>query len=95
MIASRLDGPRLRKGLARMKPSALGLDGWSMADLGSLPDRPLGWLADLLREVERPGKWPTRLAEGYTALVPWTSPAPGSRGNKAPRRCCSGGSPSI
>ena len=69
MIASQLDGPRLRKGLSRMKPSALGLDGWSLADLRSLPDRLLGWLADPLREVERLGKWPTRLAKGYTALI--------------------------
>ena len=74
MIASRLDGPRLRKGLSRMKPSALGLDGWSLADLRSFPDRLLGWLADLLREVERLGKWPIRLAEGYTALIPKEGP---------------------
>ena len=74
MIASRLDGPRLREGLSRMKPSAQGLDGWSLADLRSLPDRLLGWLADLLREVERLGKWPARLAEGYTALIPKEGP---------------------
>ena len=52
MIDSRLDGPRLRKGLSRMKPSALGLDKWSMADLHSLPDRLLDPLVDVLREVE-------------------------------------------
>ena len=74
MIASRLDSPRLRKGLSRMKPSALGLDGWSLADLCSLPDKLLGWLADLLREVERLGKWPARPAEGYTALIPKEGP---------------------
>ena len=74
MIALQLDGPRLRKGLSRMKPSALGLDGWSLADLRSLPDRLPGWLADLLREVERLGKWPTCLAEGYTALIPREGP---------------------
>ena len=74
MIASRLYGPRLRKGLFRMKPLALGLDGWSLADLRSLPDRLLGWLTDLLREVERLGKWPARLAEGYTALIPKEGP---------------------
>ena len=34
----------------------------------------LGWLVDLLREVERLGKWPTRLAEGYTALIPKEGP---------------------
>ena len=60
MIAARLDGHRLRKGLSRMKPSALGLDGWSLADLRSLPERPLGWMADLLREVERLGRLPAR-----------------------------------
>ena len=70
MIASRVDGRHLRKGLSRMKPSALGLDGWSPADPRSLPDRLLRWLAELLREVERLGKWPARLAEGYTALIP-------------------------
>ena len=52
-----------------MKPSALGLDGWSLADLRSLPDVLLGWLADLLWEVERLGRWPTCLAEGYSALL--------------------------
>ena len=74
MIASRLDGPRLCKGLSRMKPPALGLDGWSLADLRSLPYRLLGWLADLLREVERLGRWLARLAEGYTALIPKEGP---------------------
>ena len=74
MLATQLDGPRLRKGLPRMKPSALGLDGWSLGDLRSLPERVLGWLADLLREVERRGKWPARLAEGYTALIPKEGP---------------------
>ena len=74
MMDSRLDGPRLCKGLSRMKPSALGLDGWTLADLRSLPDRLLGWLADLLREVEHLGRWPARLAEGYTALIPKEGP---------------------
>ena len=77
MIAPRLDGPRLRKGLSRMKPSALGLDGWRLAHLRSLPERLLGLLAELLREEERLGKWPSRLAEGYTALIPNEGP-PGS-----------------
>ena len=85
IIASRLDGPRLRKGLSRMKPSALGLDGWSLANLRSFPDRLLGWLADLLREVERLGKWPTCLAEGYTALIPKEG-APGPLNTRPLRR---------
>ena len=74
MIASRLDGPRLRKGLSYMKPLAFGLDGWSFADLCSLRGRLLGWKADLLREVERLGKWVTRLAVHYTALIPKEGP---------------------
>ena len=75
MLASQLDGPRLRKGLPRMRPSVLGLDGWSLEDIRSLPERVLGWLAHLLREVERRGKWPARLAEGYTALIPKEGPS--------------------
>ena len=74
MIASQLDGPRLRKGLSRMKTSALGLDGWSLVDLHSVPDKLLSWMTDLLREVDRLGKWPTRMAEGYTALIPKEGP---------------------
>ena len=66
--------PCLRKGLSRMKPSALGLDGWSLADLRSLPNRLLGWLAESLRDVERLGRWPARLAEGYIALIPKEGP---------------------
>ena len=57
-----------------MKPSALGLDRWSLADLHSLPDRLLGWLADLLPEVDRLGRWPARLAEAYRALIPKEGP---------------------
>ena len=44
MIASRLDGPSLHKGLSRMKPSALRLNGWSLADL-PLPTRQTAGLA--------------------------------------------------
>ena len=74
MIASRLNGRRLRKGLSRMKPLAPGLDGWSLVDLRSLHNRLLGWVADLLLEVERLGKRPARLAQGYTALIPKVGP---------------------
>ena len=34
----------------------------------------MGWLADLLREIERLGKWPARLAQGYTPLIPKEGP---------------------
>ena len=74
MIASQLYRPGLRKGLSHMKPSALGLDWWSLADLRSLLNRLLCWLADLLREVEHVGTWLTRLAEGYMALIPKKGP---------------------
>ena len=87
MVASLPDGCRLRKGLSRMKPWALGLDGWSLVDLCSLPDRLLSWLADLLWEVERLGKWPARLAEGYMALIPKKGP-PGPMNNR-PLTCLS------
>ena len=53
---------------------SLGLDGWSLEDLCALPDQLLEWLADLLREVERQGRWPLLLAEGYTALIPKEGP---------------------
>ena len=74
MISGPLTGRRLRRALMRMHPSALGLDGWSLEDLRALPDQLLEWLADLLREVERQGRWPLRLAEGYTALIPKEGP---------------------
>ena len=73
-IAVRLDGPRLRKAVSYMKPWALGLHGWDLADRHSLPDMVLGWLADLLREMERLGKWLAHLAEGYTALIAKAGP---------------------
>ena len=37
MIASRLNGPRLRKGLSRMKPLALGLDGGAWPTAAPFP----------------------------------------------------------
>ena len=50
------------------------VDRWSLADLRSVPARLPGWLAGLVREMERLGKWPTWLAEGYTALIPKEGP---------------------
>ena len=67
MVASRLDGPRLCKGLSRMNHTMLGLERWSLADLRSVPDRLLGWLPDLLREVEHLGKWLSPLPQGGPA----------------------------
>ena len=59
----------LRCALTQMRPSALGLEDWSLVELRALPNTLLEWPADLLQEVERKGCWPTRLAEGYTALI--------------------------
>ena len=59
-----------RKQLRFMHPTALGLNGWSLKDLRSLPLRLLGWLAELLTLVEVTSRWPETLARGYTALIP-------------------------
>ena len=52
-----------------VKP-ANGLDLWSVSLLKRLP--PTFWdaLAELLHMVERTGRWPDRVAEGFTLLVP-------------------------
>ena len=57
-----------------MNPLVLGLDGWGLAEVEALPDVLPGWLAELLQLVERRGRWPTRLAEGHTALIPKEGP---------------------
>ena len=38
------------------------------------PRQAAGLVGRPLREVERLGRWPTRLAEGYTALIPKEGP---------------------
>ena len=70
MLAKQLTGPYLRRRLMAMRPSAMGLDGWSLHDLRTLPDRVLHWLAQLLSLIEEMGQWPTLLAQGYTSLIP-------------------------
>ena len=70
MLAKQLTGPYLRRRLMAMRPSAMGLDGWSLQDLRALPDRVLQWLAQLLALIEEMGQWPALLAQGYTSLIP-------------------------
>ena len=70
MLHKPLTGGYLRKRLRFMHFTALGLDGWSLKDLRSLPLRLLDWLAELLTLVEVTGRWPEVLARGYTALIP-------------------------
>ena len=70
MLHKPLTGGYLRKHLRFMHPTALGLDGWSLGDLRSLPLRLLDWLAELLTLVEVTGRWPEVLARRYTALIP-------------------------
>ena len=70
MLHKPLTGGYLRRRLRFMHPTALGLDGWSLGDLRSLPLRLLDWLAELLTLVEVTGRWPEVLARGYTALIP-------------------------
>ena len=70
VLAKQLTGPYLRRRLMAMRPSAMGLDGWSLEDLQALPDRVLNWLAQLLTLIVEVGRWPTLLAQGYTSLIP-------------------------
>ena len=70
MLAKQLTRPYLRRRLMAMRPSAMGLDGWSLQDLRALPDRVLQWLAQLLALIEEVGQWPALLAQGYTSLIP-------------------------
>ena len=53
-----------------MRPSAMGLAGWSLQDLRALPERVLDWLAQPLTLIEEMGQWPALLAQGYTSLIP-------------------------
>ena len=50
MLASKVTGGLLRKRLRAMLPSFMGLDGWSLQDVRSLPDRAMDWLAQLLQD---------------------------------------------
>ena len=50
--------------------TANGIDLWSIALLKRLPTPFWDALAKLLRMVERTGRWPKRVAEGFTSLVP-------------------------
>ena len=70
MLHQPLTGGYLRKQLRFMHPTALGLDGWSLGHLRSLPLCLLDWLAEPLTLVEVTGRWREVLARGYTALIP-------------------------
>ena len=70
MLAKQLTGPYLRRRLMAMRPSAMGLDGWSLQNLRALSDRVLHLLAQLLTLIEEMGQWPTVVAHGYTSLIP-------------------------
>ena len=50
--------------------TANGLDLWSISLLKRLPAPFRDALAELVRMVECTGKWPDRVAEGFTSLVP-------------------------
>ena len=50
--------------------TANGLDLWSIKLLKRLPAPFWDALAELLRVVERTGRWPERVAEGFTSWVP-------------------------
>ena len=70
MVLAPITRARLRKRLKKMGVhTAMGLDGWCVADLLCLPDSLLNMLADLLAIVEATGKWPRILARGYVSLI--------------------------
>ena len=50
--------------------TANGLDLWSIKPLKGLQAPFWDAPAEMLREVERTGRWPERVAEGFTSLVP-------------------------
>ena len=50
--------------------TANGIDLWSIRLPKRLPAPFWDALAELLRVVERTGRWPERVAEGFTSLVP-------------------------
>ena len=70
MLASQLIGGLLRKCLRAMLPSSMGLDGWSLQDLRSLPDRTLDYLVRLL--VQGSGQVARGLRGGVHLLHPET-----------------------
>ena len=71
MASAPITGARLRKRLKKMGVHiAMGLDGWCVADLLSLPHALLNMLANLLIVVEATGQWPRILARGYVFLIP-------------------------
>lgn len=57
----------LRRMAARKKP---GLDAWTVSELRLVPDALLGWIAELLEEVEAAGEWPRQLCEPEGLLLP-------------------------
>ena len=44
--------------LSAMRPSAIGMDEWSLKDVRAFPDRVLHSLAQLLMRIEEMGHWP-------------------------------------
>jgi ribonuclease HI len=67
----------LVRSLLRRMPrrKAVGLDGWSVAELRLLPDELLAWCAELLETVERTGTWPEALRRPEGLLLPKGGPA--------------------
>ena len=71
MTARVLTGAVLLKRAARMGvKTANGLDRWSILMLKRLSMIFWDALAEVLRMVERTGRWPDRVAEGFASLVP-------------------------
>ena len=71
MEARQLNAQTLQAKARKMgEKTANGIDIWSIRLLKRLPRVFWDRLADLLRAVEATGRWPDRVAEGFTSLVP-------------------------
>ena len=71
MEARRLDALTLQARARKMgEKTANGIDLWSIRLLKRPPGVLWDKLADLLRAVEATGRWPDRVARGFTSLVP-------------------------
>ena len=71
MASAPITGAQLLKHLKEIGVhTAMGRDGWGVADLLCLLDALPNMLADLLTIVEATGKWPHTPAWVYVSLIP-------------------------
>ena len=72
MEEKELTGAALHQAFKDAVPGAAGLDAWALEDLRQVTIwQPRCWnlLASFLHKVERTGKWPDALLDGFVALT--------------------------